>query len=116
MYITIPASHRARQITIKDFLEGNFSFDPIPYTRDDLPYTRTFKSAKMWHTSPMKLDMCAITHWLEQFSDTILKKYDLENMNKYYRHYEIPKKSGGYRPIDDPSEDLSDLKLIISHL
>ena len=46
MYITIPASHRARQITIKDFLEGNFSFDPIPYTRDDLPYTRTFKSAE----------------------------------------------------------------------
>lgn len=116
MYITIPASHRARQITIKDFLEGNFSFDPIPYTRDDLPYTRTFKSAKMWHTSPMKLDMCAITHWLEQYSDIILKKYDLDNMNKYYRHYEIPKKSGGYRPIDDPSEDLSDLKADLKQL
>lgn len=110
MYVTVPAYSRTKQITIEDFLNGNFSFDNNAYAREDMPYTRTFSyEYSLPPTIKKNYNFRAINVWLAGAAH-YKSDYDVENMGKYYKHYEIPKRSGGYRPIDDPSEDLSNLK------
>ena len=109
-YITLPASPHEKQITIDEFLAGDFSFESI--NRRDIPYTRTIRSEEIPFKVRAKTHVYSMIRALEHIAE-MTKEFDLNHMEKYYKHYEIPKKSGGKRPIDEPVESLkSSLKLL----
>jgi len=109
-YITLPASPHEKQITIDEFLAGDFSFENI--NRRDIPYTRTIKTEAIPFAIKSKTHVHSMIRSLERIVEAT-KDFDLAHMEKYYRHYEIPKKNGGKRPIDEPLGALkSSLKLL----
>ena len=109
-YITLPAAPHTKQISIDEFLYGDFSFDEIK--RRDIPYTRTVKAASIPYNIKSKTHVHAMIRSLQNIVSST-QDYDFDHMEKYYRHYEIPKKSGGKRPIDEPLPELkSSLKLL----
>lgn len=102
-YITLPAAPHEQQISIESFLNGDFTFETA--ARRDIPYSRTYKSETIPFNLKAKTHIHSMIRQL-QFIAISTNDFDLEHMEKYYRHYEIPKKSGGKRPIDEPNPEL----------
>lgn len=102
-YITLPAAPHEQQISIESFLNGDFTFETA--VRRDIPYSRTYKSETIPFSLKAKTHIHSMIRQL-QFIALSTNDFDLEHMEKYYRHYEIPKKSGGKRPIDEPNPEL----------
>lgn len=104
-YVTMAASPHAKQVSIDDFLSGNFSFEV--FSDRTIPYTRTICTEKIPWTVASKTNVNHMISKLEEIA-SYTSSYDLEHMERYYRHYEIPKKSGGKRPIDEPNKTLKE--------
>lgn len=103
MYITTPLAPRYPQIPMDALFDFDETFaadrykpicDPsATHTAIRTGVPRTVYS--MWR--PERLQH-ALVAFLEQFADVI----DLPNYRHLYNHYEIPKKNGKTRPIDEP--------------
>lgn len=109
-YVTLNAVPHTKQISIDDFLSENFSFDA--FKGKDIPFTRTFKAPEIPDGIKATTHVNDMIRRLSYIAD-ITSHYDLDHMEKYYRHYEIRKKSGGKRPIDEPNKQLKEhLKML----
>lgn len=111
-YITLTATPRTKQISIDDFLSGDFSFDNTEAR--DIPYTRTIKASYVPWQIKFKTSVRDMIRSLDGIC-AMSKDFDLEHMEKYYRHYEIKKKSGGTRPIDEPLPALKETLKFLKH-
>lgn len=111
-YITVPATPHEKQISIDEFLNFDFTFEKI--VRRDIPYSRTCKKSEIPWSLKSKTHVNSMISALERIVD-MTSGFDLNHMEKYYRHYEIPKKSGGKRPIDEPLPELKDNLKALRH-
>ena len=106
MYIVYWNPPKARQITFEEILAGVTNADQLKCIGDKT-------STKTVSTSKLNTRLRAITNipqMIQQLEEFNAKHIELE-MNPlapHYRHFEIPKKSGGVRPIDAPDKELSD--------
>ena len=107
MYITYKAAPKTRQITIDEILAGIIESEKLKY-REDVTSTVTVCRDELTPRLRAMTDINRMIRELETFN----KKYEqLESepdMSVHYTHYEIPKKTGGMRPIDAPDKILSD--------
>ena len=107
MYITYKAAPKTRQITIDEILAGIIESENLKY-REDVTSTVTVCRDELTPRLRAVTDTNRMIRELEAFN----KKYEqLESepdMSVHYTHYEIPKKTGGMRPIDAPDKILSD--------
>lgn len=106
MYITYWNPPKTKQITFDQILAGVNNINELKINGDETSTMTVYKK-----DLPLKLK--AITN----VSDMVIKlavfneKYTLleeSNLSSHYSHFEIPKKSGGWRPIDAPDKELSD--------
>lgn len=102
-YITVPAVPHEKQVSIEDFLNFDFEFEDTK--RRDIPYSRTCKVTEIPYNLRAKTHVNRMIRKLQDIVDDT-QNFDLDHMEKYYRHYEIRKTNGGKRPIDEPNEAL----------
>lgn len=104
IYITTRQKHHEKQISWMDLLEG--AEVPVDYGQDHVltgTITRCVESVDRKLVDAARIPF-AIT-WLINFNH---RHADLfrDDMSTLYRHFTIPKKTGGLRPIDAPCETL----------
>lgn len=87
------------EVSLMDILLGK------TYDTDDIPNTTTVR-----YTSDMPgyYNMAQINRFIEELREFNLyadKFRSMDRWNELYTHFKIPKKSGGLRPIDAPTEE-----------
>lgn len=105
-YITVMQTQRNHQVTLEDII-----FDRVPFYRNTLPsatngtvtfYTqRTDTLAKHMRS----VHIPSLVSALEMFNQANEALFEAERSSLYHTFY-IPKKSGGYRRIDEPNAEL----------
>lgn len=105
MYITYWNPPRFRQITFEEMLVGISDIDQVKI--GDSTSTRTISvknvPAKLLKITNVGSMVTQLKKFNERYED--LEKSD---MNTHYHHFEIPKKTGGMRPIDAPDDELKE--------
>ena len=103
-YITLKQHRKPVQLKFEDVLFGSAPETSITGVSD-----RTGTITRCVDHVPEeildKFNVSAAISWLKNFNE---KNSDLfaADRDSLYRHYKIPKKTGGWRPIDEPCEKL----------
>lgn len=105
-YVTTFMTRAKKQLTIEDVLFGVKNLSPYINGVDFGTSTRTYEYKKL----PQELKEMARVPYLigklKNFNRSYQSKFDASNMREHYNSFKIPKKSGGWRQIDAPNEDL----------
>ncbi len=115
MYITYWNPPKSRQITFDEILAGVSNIEDLKIHGDE---TSTMTVSRKNDSLCDLEDKTKIYDMIEALSE-FNKKYESledEDLSTHYRHFEIPKKSGGWRPIDAPDETLSDALVELQQL
>lgn len=106
-YITVKLNPYTRQVTIDDIL--NHSNEELFLLNQNIKDTRDTKTYCVDEVNPKiksKVNYERIFQELQLFNQRYKYMIDMENKSGLYRHFSIPKKSGGLRPIDAPNSEL----------
>ena len=106
MYITYLNPPKTRQITFDEILAGDQNVEALHYGGSN---TSTMTVCRNDLTAKLRA-ITNVPEMIEKLVDYNVKYATLESSDipSHYSHFEIPKKSGGWRPIDAPDETLSD--------
>lgn len=103
-YITIRQYRKPVQLKFEDVLFGKADIEKWSGESD-----RTGTITRCVNEIPPeykdKIDVDRLITWLQRFYEKN-KSLFKEDMSSLYRHYKIPKKTGGWRPIDEPCPEL----------
>lgn len=106
VYVTVKQSPRYVQMTLEEFL---FQTDYNPYIPDsnNITNTRTYRTKNVNENLLKMYDIPKLISKLKQFNEQTecLREKDRDTL---YSSFKIPKKSGGFRVIDEPSSELMD--------
>ena len=114
VYITTMLHRKPRQITWEDVIEDKVVFNDFTYDSSNTTATITRKFEEVQPAILNKVNVAGMVKWLKNFNeahDELFKK-DRESL---YRHFKIPKKTGGFRPIDAPCDELQDALRMLVH-
>ncbi len=114
-YITVNREPRVYQLTFEDIMYG---LDESKLAvQKDTKDTTTWKVNSINHRLIEKTDFHAMEEALTKFVRRYKDLIDIEDKSILYHSFRIPKKSGGFRQIDAPNDDLKnalyDLKTIL---
>lgn len=114
MYITYWNPPKARQITFDEIMAGVQNIEVLKYGGSS---TSTMTICRNDLTSKLR-EITDIPKMIQQIAEFNVKYAALEssNLSSHYSHFEIPKKSGGWRPIDAPDKELSDALIELREL
>jgi len=103
MYVVTPATPHSRQISFEEMINGITNTLSDTYAANNSTLTRWFD------VLPPKYPLL-VDKWIFQLRSYNEKYMALEfsDLSQHYNHFNIPKKSGGLRPIDAPDEELMD--------
>lgn len=106
MYITYWNPPKTRQISFEEVLAGVSDIGSLSRGGDD---TSTMTICRE-NLTPKLEQITNVENMIDQLTAFNQKYAELEasNLSAHYYHFEIPKKSGGWRPIDAPDQELSD--------
>lgn len=106
MYITYWNPPKTRQISFEEILAGVTDISNLSRGGDN---TSTMTICRD-NLTPRLEQITNIDSMINQLAAFNRKYAELESSNlpSHYYHFEIPKKTGGWRPIDAPYEELSD--------
>ena len=117
VYVVIRQPPVYRQLTFEDFL-NNFQFFQQPQSvvsKRDITSTRTYITERVSDRVRSAVDTDALISVLEDYNRRT-ECFHAAERSDLYRHFCIPKRSGGLRPIDAPIDEfmaaLRDLKEI----
>lgn len=103
-YITIRQHQKPVQIKFEDVLFGTVNPNVLVGESD-----RTGTITRAVETIPdeilTKVNITYLINWLKQFNEKTESLYNADK-ETLYKHYKIPKKTGGWRPIDEPCPEL----------
>lgn len=102
-YITVPVVPHEHQITFEEVLFGTYR-EPKSYTNTN-SNTRTYFVPELSPAVYAKLNTNRLIFLLEQFAARHKALYEVDRKS-LYRSFYIPKKSGGLRQIDAPTDPL----------
>ena len=105
-YVTTFMTRAKKQLTLEDVLFGVKNLSPYINGVDFGTSTRTYEYKKL----PQELIEMARAPYLigklKSFNRTYQPKFNANNMREHYYSFKIPKKSGGWRQIDAPDDEL----------
>lgn len=105
-YVTVRQHRKPVQMKFEDVLFGNVNLNQLNSDSD-----RTGTITRCVNEIPeeilSKVNISGIIDWLKAFN-TRNDKLFMEDRDKLYTHYKIPKKTGGWRPIDQPNDELQE--------
>ena len=107
IYITVKQHRKPRQITWEDVILEKV---PVNAYADEKSYstaTVTRKYEQVPHEVIDKINVDAMIDWLKKFNEDNSRLFEMEPENLFY-HFKIPKKTGGFRPIDAPIPELKE--------
>ena len=103
-YITIRQHQKPVQLKFEDVLFGKVTANMLNSESD-----RTGTITRAVNEIPQdyrdKVNVPYIVNWLKQFNERNARLFEADR-ESLYRHYKIPKKTGGWRPIDEPCPEL----------
>lgn len=112
MYLTYlvsnqPAPQICNQITFEQLLAGLNPQAPVQLPRANRSYNpRTISVSENNLTPQFHNQMWNSVRFFINETQAIWESYTNQDMAQFYQHFEIPKASGGTRPIDAPTEQL----------
>ena len=114
MYITYLNPPKTRQITFDEILAGVQNVEALHYGGSN---TSTMTVCRNDLTAKLRA-ITNVPEMIEKLAAYNVKYAALESSDipSHYSHFEIPKKSGGWRPIDAPDETLSDALIELREL
>ena len=105
VYVTVKQHRKEKQITWEDILFDNVTVNTFADQKSNCTGTITRK----YETLDAKYSEHIVVEGMIQILEKFNEKYE-ELFNKerasLYEHFKIPKKTGGWRPIDAPVEEL----------
>lgn len=109
MYITVPLSARQPQMSIDALFDFEKSYD-------NFNNTAFYDPSATYTAEREKIPRTVYDHWrpesfvwhLRTFVSRHNSVIGLNDYCQLYRHYEIPKKNGKMRPIDEPCQELKE--------
>lgn len=113
-YITAPISPQYEQMTLEEFLFGEFT---APRERPTgIAGTKTWRTPQISPRLSAKVDVPKLIRALDNFNASVPDLHR-DDMHGFYRTFYIPKHSGGMRRIDAPNPELMNalrkLKLLL---
>lgn len=114
MYVTYWNPPKARQITFDEILAGVQNVEALHCGHST---TSTITVCRNDLTGKLKV-ITNIPEMISKLTEFNQKYAQLEasHLPAHYSHFEIPKKSGGWRPIDAPDKELSDALIELREL
>ena len=107
MYITFLNPPRARQITFDEMISGVVDVSQLKFAGTSTSTVTVCRN----DLTPRLRAITNVVDMIEKIEAFNQKYTELEataDLSVHYQHYEIPKKTGGTRPIDAPDKILSD--------
>ena len=112
-YITLPVPPKTYQLSFEDILNG---VDSNLINTVNTYDTRTTYRTRTPDRLKELIDVNEMINILKKFNDAHRNLIDTVDKSLLYKHFTIPKRSGGLRPIDAPKDELMhalrDLKYI----
>ncbi len=107
MYITYWNPPKTRQITFDEILNGVVDVNQIKNYGDK---TSTLTVSRKDLTKKLRAitNVPKMVSQLKEFNDKYVALEAEQDLSQHYRHFYLPKKSGGWRPIDAPDKILGD--------
>jgi len=103
-YYTIKQNRKPAQLKFEDVLFGTANLNK--WTGDsDKTATITRCVEHIPEEIITKVDVPRLISWLQGFNEKNKELFE-KDRDSLYRHYKIPKKTGGWRPIDEPCPEL----------
>lgn len=112
-YITVKMSPSYRQMTLEELLFG-FDINSIMTNRNE-NCTRTYKRETVPAKFKNMIDVYHLIYVLHEFNN---KAKSLSQIDRHslYKEFYIPKKSGGFRKIDAPNDELKTMLRILKDI
>lgn len=107
MYVTYWNLPRTRQITFDEILSGVVDVNQLKYAGDETS-TRTVQRNGLNDRLVAITNVTNMITRLTEFNQKYARLEAVRDLSTHYYHFEIPKKTGGVRPIDAPTNELSD--------
>lgn len=107
MYVTYWNPPKMRQITFEEILMGVSNLNQMKLSGDETS-TRTICVKDVPRRLLNLTDVPAMIQQLKEFNMKWTELINEQDLGVHYRHFSIPKRDGGWRPIDAPDTTLSD--------
>lgn len=107
MYVTYWNPPKMRQITFEEILMGVSNLNQMKLSGDETS-TRTICVRDVPRRLLNLTDVPAMIQQLKEFNMKWTELINEQDLGVHYRHFSIPKRDGGWRPIDAPDTTLSD--------
>lgn len=107
MYVTYWNPPKMRQITFEEILMGVSNLNQMKLSGDETS-TRTICVKDVPRRLLNLTDVPAMIQQLKEFNMKWTVLINEQDLGVHYRHFSIPKRDGGWRPIDAPDTTLSD--------
>lgn len=107
MYVTYWNPPKMRQITFEEILMGVSNLNQMKLSGDETS-TRTICVKDVPRRLLNLTDVPAMIQQLKEFNMKWTEVINEQDLGVHYRHFSIPKRDGGWRPIDAPDTTLSD--------
>lgn len=111
-YITFRQSPAYHQMTIEEFL---FGLSDKPLVNLNISNTRTYEREDIPDKIKDRIDVDSLIDKLVNFNELTESLHNVDR-HELYRHFCIPKRSGGLRPIDAPNDELMDALRILKRI
>lgn len=102
-YITVAKKFKEKQISIWDMLEGLSENDLV---KRDTKDTITFYAERVPLKILTRFGVSKTIDVLRSFNERYKDLYKTEDKHTLFRSFKIPKRSGGFRQIDAPNDEL----------
>lgn len=106
MYITYLNPPKTRQISFDEIIAGVQNVEALHFggsNTSTVTISRSDLSPRLEKITDVPKMISALTAFNEKYAEL-----EASHLPSHYYHFEIPKKSGGWRPIDAPDKELSD--------
>lgn len=104
-FITIPKRYSPHQYTIEDMMNGVTEQDILRWAYDSKDTITVFRKETPVNLL-LKYSVPLALRTLRAFNASHANLIEVDDKSSLYRSFKIPKKSGGYRQIDAPNDEL----------
>ena len=104
-YITTMQHRKPKQITWEDVIEDKEVFNEFTNDTSSSTATITKKFEHIDDAILKKINVRKMIDWLEKFNESHRNLFEVDR-KELYRSFKIPKRTGGFRQIDAPNDEL----------
>ena len=115
-YVTTFMTRAKKQLTLEDVLFGVKNLNPYINGVDFGTATRTVEYKQLPQELIDAAGVPLLIAKLKNFNLNYRKMFSPNNMREHYYSFKIPKKSGGWRQIDAPDEDLKNALYVLKNM